>query len=50
MITGSPFIHFTADFVRRIAALEGIMRICTEPLVFDRALEDAVRSILTGGG
>ena len=44
MLTGSPFIQITADFVRRIAALEGIMRICTEPEVFDRALADAVRA------
>jgi hypothetical protein len=44
MLTGSHFIHVTADFVRRFAALEGIMRICTERAVFDRALADAVPS------
>jgi hypothetical protein len=44
MITGTPFIHFTADFVRRFAALEGIMRVCTEVSAFDSALEEALRA------
>ena len=44
MLTGSRFIRVTAEFVRRFASLEGIMRICTEPAVFERALEDAVRA------
>lgn len=44
MLTGSSFIHITAEFVRRFAALEGIMRICTEPDVFDVALREALKS------
>jgi hypothetical protein len=43
MLAGSRFIQITADFVRRFANLEGIMRICTEPEVFDAALADALR-------
>jgi hypothetical protein len=42
MLTGSRFIQVTAEFVRRFASLEGLMRICTEPAVFDRALADAL--------
>jgi hypothetical protein len=38
MLTGSRFIHMTAEFVRRFAELEGKMRICTEAKVFDREL------------
>ena len=41
MLTGSRFIQVTAEFVRRFAALDGIMRICTEPAVFDEALREA---------
>jgi hypothetical protein len=44
MLTGSPFIHVTAEFVRRFAALEGLMRICTDVRVFDSALEEALQS------
>ena len=44
MLTGSRFIQLTAEFVRRFASLEGIMRICTEDRVFDRALADALKS------
>lgn len=43
MLTGSRFIQVTAEFVRRFSSLEGIMRICTEPEVFDAALADALR-------
>lgn len=43
MLTGSRFIQVTAEFVRRFSALEGLMRICTEPAVFDRALAEAVQ-------
>ncbi len=43
MLTGSRFIQITADFVRRFANLEGIMRICTEPEFFDAALAEALR-------
>ena len=42
MLTGSRFVHVTAEFVRRFAELEGIMRICTEPAVFDGALGEAL--------
>ncbi|HTP67651.1 MAG TPA: hypothetical protein VMJ35_02000 [Dongiaceae bacterium] len=42
MLTGSRFINLTAEFVRRFSELQGIMRICTEPGVFDGALNDAV--------
>jgi len=38
MLTGSRFIEVTAEFVRRFADLEGIMRIYTEPAAFDMAL------------
>jgi hypothetical protein len=44
MLTGSRFIRMTAEFVRRFATLENIMRICTEPVVFDRALTEALKS------
>ena len=43
MLTGSHFIRVTADFVRRFADLEGIMRICTEPAVFESALAEALQ-------
>jgi hypothetical protein len=43
MVTGSRFVHFTAEFVRRFNQLEGIMRICTEPSVFDSALNEALQ-------
>jgi|SRR5579884_1592183 len=42
MLTGSRFIQVTAEFVRRFASLEGRMRICTEPAVFDQALLEAI--------
>ncbi|MBI2685402.1 MAG: hypothetical protein HYX27_03725 [Acidobacteria bacterium] len=44
MLTGSRFIQMTAEFVRRFASLEGIMRICTEPAVFDYALAERLRA------
>ena len=43
MLTGSKFIQITAEFVRRFAGLNGIMWVCTEPEVFDLALEQAQR-------
>jgi hypothetical protein len=42
MLTGSRFVEITADFVRRFAALQGIMRIYTDPTVFDAALAEAL--------
>lgn len=43
MLTGSKLVQITAEFVRRFAGLNGIMWICTEPEVFDLALEQAQR-------
>jgi hypothetical protein len=43
MLTGSRFIQITAEFVRRFASLEGSMRICSDPAVFDQALLEATR-------
>jgi hypothetical protein len=43
MLTGSRFIQVTAEFVRRFASLEGIMRICSEPEVFESALAEALK-------
>jgi hypothetical protein len=43
MLTGSRFIEVTAEFVRRFAGLQGLMRICTEPAVFDQALRVALQ-------
>ncbi|MCU1300657.1 MAG: hypothetical protein JWQ87_941 [Candidatus Sulfotelmatobacter sp.] len=43
MLTGSRFIEITAAFVRRFASLEGIMRICSEPAVFDFALAKTIK-------
>lgn len=43
MLTASRFIQITAEFVRRFAELNGIMWVCTEPAVFDLALEQARR-------
>jgi hypothetical protein len=45
MLTNSAFIHLTAKFVRRFAELEDIMRICTEPAVFEGALRGALESV-----
>ena len=39
MLTGSRFIKLTADFVRRFADLQGVMKIYTEDAAFDSALE-----------
>ena len=44
MLTGSKFIQITAEFVRRFAGLNGMMWVCTEPAVFDLAIEQAKRS------
>ncbi len=41
MLTASRFIQITAEFVRRFAQLNGIMWVCTEPALFDLALEQA---------
>ncbi|KAA6461968.1 hypothetical protein DYQ86_10050 [Acidobacteria bacterium AB60] len=44
MLTGNKFIQITAEFVRRFAGLNGIMWVCTEPEVFDLALQQALRA------
>ena len=44
MLTGSRFIQLTAEFVRRFASLEGTMRICCEPVVFDFAFAEALKN------
>lgn len=43
MLTGSRFIQITAEFVRRFSELEGVMRICTQPEVFDAAVAESLR-------
>lgn len=42
MLTGSRFIEVTADFVRRFAELQGIMRIYSHPVDFDIALAESL--------
>jgi hypothetical protein len=42
MPTRSRFVEVTAGFVRRFAALQGIMQMYTEPAVFDLALAESV--------
>jgi len=42
MLTGSRFVQVTADFVRRFADLEGVMKIYTDAAAFDAALESAL--------
>jgi hypothetical protein len=42
MIPGSRFVQMTAEFVRRFTSLEGVMKICREPGVFDQALAEAL--------
>ena len=37
MLTGSRLIRITADFVRRFAGLNEIMRIYTDPAAFDES-------------
>jgi hypothetical protein len=44
MLVGSRFIEVTADFVRRFAALEGVMRIYTDAKAFDEELKEAAGS------
>jgi len=41
MLTGSRFIRITADFVRRFAGLNEIMRIYTDPSAFDESAAHA---------
>lgn len=41
MLTGSRLVQITADFVRRFADLDGVMRIYNEPAAFDAALAES---------
>jgi len=41
MLVAGRFIELTADFVRRFAELEGVMRIYTDPAAFDAALNES---------
>ena len=43
MLTGSPFVQMTADFVRRFAELGDAMLIYTEGRVFDDTLRSSLR-------
>jgi hypothetical protein len=42
MLTGSRLVEVTASFVRSFAALRGIMKIYTEPAVFDAVLTASI--------
>jgi hypothetical protein len=42
MLTGSRYVEITADFVRRFAELESIMRVYKEPVAFDAAVAEAL--------
>jgi uncharacterized protein (DUF1786 family) len=44
MLTGSRFIQVTAEFVRRFSALDGIMRVSTDPAAFDAAVDEALHA------
>jgi hypothetical protein len=44
MLTGSPFIQLTATFVRRFAELGEVMRIYTDAVAFDVALDESSRA------
>jgi len=41
MLTGAPFVQITANFVRRFAGLDEIMRVYTDAAAFDRSLSEA---------
>ena len=42
MLTGSRFVQITADFVRRYADLEAVMRVYTEVEAFEAALAESL--------
>lgn len=48
MLPGSRFIEVTADFVRRFAGLESLMRIYSDEADFDEALASAIDRATTG--
>jgi hypothetical protein len=43
MLTGSPFVHVTATFVRNFSELTDLMRIYTERAEFERTLTAVLR-------
>jgi hypothetical protein len=47
MLPGSRLVQVTADFVRRFANLEGIMKVYTEPGEFDSALAEVGPTLLS---
>lgn len=49
MLTGSPFVRLTANFVRRFAELGEVMRIDTDEVGFDAALARSVAAAATAG-
>jgi hypothetical protein len=42
MLTGSRFIHMSADFVKRFANMGDVMRLYTDAVAFDEALQLAI--------
>ncbi len=42
MLTGSRYVEITASFVRHFAELESIMRIYTDPEIFDAAVSESL--------
>ena len=42
MLTGVPFIQLTAKFVQRFSTLHDVMRLYTDPMAFDSALEQSI--------
>lgn len=45
MLTGSRYIQITADFVRRFADLQGVMKVYTDAMAFDADLLAALRAV-----
>ena len=44
MLTGTRYVEITADVVRRFAALESLMRIYTEPDIFDAVMGEYLKA------
>lgn len=44
MLTGSRFIQISADFVKRFAGMGELMRLYTDALAFDEALQTSIAS------
>jgi hypothetical protein len=45
MLTGSRYVRITADFVRRFADLQGVMKVYTDAQAFDSDLLAALRAV-----